>query len=243
KLLSELEDFKIRGTKNWFTIKDGRVDVQPFDVDVKNIAMNIAGSHGLDQTLAYNIKAKIPRSLLGNGTVGAAANKGLDFLAGQASKLGLNIANSEFVNVQIGLTGSVTQPKIDIKLLGGEGESSVADVAKEEVKEQINEIKKEAEAEVKEKVNEQKDLAEARAKEIRDSIQRAAEQKAAAARKKAEAELAKKAEEAKEKIGEEAANKAKELLDGVVTDTVKNEIKDKLKDFNPFKKKKKDGGN
>lgn len=53
----EAKDVKIS-----FTIKDGRVLTQPFDMKVGTINMNLSGSTGLDQTIDYTATVKLPDS-------------------------------------------------------------------------------------------------------------------------------------------------------------------------------------
>jgi hypothetical protein len=133
----------VTDSKNWFTIKNGNVEVKEFDYAVKDLKMKIGGSHGLDNTMDYNIKTAIPRKWLEKAGLGKLTNTGLKALGDQASKLGLNINQSEVVNVLINLTGSISDPKVKFQLLGLDGETSLADAAKETVKAAVEEKKEE----------------------------------------------------------------------------------------------------
>lgn len=53
----EAKDVKIR-----FTIKEGRVTTQPFDLKMGNATMTLAGSTGLDQTIDYTATVSLPES-------------------------------------------------------------------------------------------------------------------------------------------------------------------------------------
>jgi len=115
----------IKNSKNWFEVKNGAVELKPFDYTTDSIAMKISGMNYLEGGMDYKIIAKIPRSKIGKNAVGQAANTGLDFLGKEAGKLGLNEDAGEFVNVQINLRGSATQPKLGFKLLGTDGKTSL----------------------------------------------------------------------------------------------------------------------
>ena len=45
-----------------FTIKDGRVETKPFDIKMGDYNLNLSGSTGLDQTIDYSGKIKLPAS-------------------------------------------------------------------------------------------------------------------------------------------------------------------------------------
>ncbi len=214
------ESMPIGGTKNWFEIQNGVINVQEFDYQLGDIAMKIGGSYGLDQSMNYNIKAQVPREKLGS-TVG----KGLDALSNQAQKLGLNVGNAEFVNLGINLTGKTNDPKVNFKLLGVDGQTSVAEAAKEQVQEQVKEKVAEGKAELEEKKE-----------EIVDSVKTVVQEKVEAVKE----EAAQKAKDVlKDKLGNELGKGIDStLLPGVDTSAVDN-IKKELEKFNPFKKKKK----
>lgn len=227
------EKLKIKGTKNWFEIKDGKVEVKEFDYAVEDIDMKISGFHGLTRDMEYTIKAKIPRSYLESNSIGSAAASGLDALSSQANKLGLNLKQSEFVNVLINLTGSIADPKVGFKLLGTDGEASVADAAKAQIKEELNAQKEELLKEGKEELDEQK-----------EALQEEAQKEIDQAKAQAEAAVKEEKEKLKEQIGKEAEQKASEIL-GEKGKESTDKIKEELDKFNPFKKKKKkkeDGG-
>lgn len=242
--MQTFDKMEIKNSKNWFTIVDGKVEVKPFDYSYKGIDMNIGGWHGLEQDMDYDIKAKIPRALLGDGAVGATASKGLDFLSGQASKLGMNIANGEFINVLINLTGSATKPKVGVKLLGTEGESTVQEEVKESVKEEVDKAKDKAKEEVDKKLEESKAKAKEAADRARDSLATIAKEKADAAIEEAKKKVEEKvSKEVADKVGDKAKEEAEKILGDEGKEKV-DEIKNKLDKFNPFgKKKKKNDGN
>lgn len=46
--------------------ENGRVNVKPFDIKYQDIKINVGGSHGFDQSMAYNIKLDVPAKYLGS---------------------------------------------------------------------------------------------------------------------------------------------------------------------------------
>lgn len=257
---SELNPFKIKDSKNFFKIKNGKFSIEPFTVEYKDVVFEISGSHGINQSLDYTINTKIPRAMLEKSGVGAAANKGLNLLSGQASKLGLDLAQGDYIDLDVLLTGPIMSPKYNLKLKGVTGKSDLEAAAKKKLEAEAEKLKKEAE----ERLAKEKKELEAKAKAEADKLKKEAEAKAKAeaerlrkeaeARVKAEAERLKK--EAEERIKKELGDKAseaakaeaerlkKEAQDRIDAETrkkleeEKKKIQDQLDKYNPFKKKK-----
>ncbi len=84
-----------------FTIKDGRLNTQPFDLKLGAANLNMSGSTGLDQTINYKGKVSLP----------ASATKGL------------------LQNVGFGIGGTFTSPKVtvDLKDAASEAVKSLVD--------------------------------------------------------------------------------------------------------------------
>ncbi|MGB0984585.1 MAG: AsmA-like C-terminal region-containing protein [Saprospiraceae bacterium] len=256
--VDELKALAVKNTKNTFEVKDGFVSVRPFDVKIKDIEMNIGGKHGIMQDMDYDIKMAIPRSMLEKSKATALVNTGIDFLGGQASKLGLNLKQGETINILVKMLGTISKPNVKVKLLGMDG-TSVSDGVKDKVGDELNKIKEDAKA----KADSLKQVAEARLKSEEERIKGLAQAKIDSLKKeaeiKAQAELDKiknkakaKADEeikkATDKLNEEAKKKAAEELKKAtdkIDEDLKNKAKselDKLKNKfkNPFGKKKKD---
>lgn len=221
-------NINIDNTKNWFTIENGKLQLEEYDAQVEGIDMRIGGSYSLTEFLDLDIKAKVPRELLESNQIGAAAGAALGNLQKQASNLGFNFAQGDYIDVLINLTGSINDPKVGLKLLGMSGEDgqSVTESAKDQ-----------AEKAVQEQIEKGKEEVEKKAQEAIDSAKAAAQAKA----EQAAEELKDKAKDAvKDKVGEAVDSTAKKKADEVLDkagEKTKKEIEDKLKKFNPFKKK------
>ncbi len=224
-------NINIANSRNWFTIKDGTLELQEYDAKVKDVAMKIGGTYSITNKMNLNIKAQIPRKLLEQNAVGAAASSGFNLLQKEASKLGLNIKQGEFVNVLINLGGDIMSPKVGLKLLGMDGESSMADAAKDQVK-----------AEAQKAIEEGKQVVKETANKAVDSLKTVATEKMNQAKKELEEKAKKEAEKALGGVVDSTAQKkAEELLDDA-TKGGADKIKENLDKWNPFGKKKKDGG-
>jgi hypothetical protein len=247
--MDELKRFEFKDTKNWLELKNGNVIIKEFDQKVKDIAMKISGSHSLTNEMNYIIKAKIPRKLLEKNPIGSAASTGFNVLLKEASKYGVNIQNSAFVNVQFNLTGSSLAPKVAMKVLGGDGQSSVQDVVKDQANAVINKAKDSVTTRANQELDKLKEKAKQEADKAVDAATQAAQAKLEEAKAKAAEELKKRAGEVvKDKVGQEVGKKVDEQLQKAGGDKLKTEtdkLKDKLDKWDPFGKKKtpENGGN
>lgn len=234
--INALKTIEIKNTKNWLEVKDGKFSVKEFDQKYQDIDMKIGGWHQItNEGMEYKILAKIPRKRL--GAINDLAGKGLDWLNAQASQLGINVNAGEFVNVALTITGTMLAPKVNVKLLGTDGEGqSIQDAAKAKVQEEIDKQKEKLEAKAREEAEKAKQRALDEAEKLKEEARKKAEEEARKLKEKAEAEAKKKLEEEAAKAAAEAAKKAEEKLG----DKAKEEL-DKLKDKLPFGKKK--GGN
>ena len=256
--MDELKTLEIKNSKNFFEIKNGFVSVKPFDLKLKDIQMNIGGKHGIDQDMDYDIKMIIPRKMLEGNKATAAVNTGIDLLSGQASKLGLNLKQGENINVLVNMTGNISKPKINVKLLGMDG-SSVSDDVKDAVGDEVDKIKENAQAKAdslkkvaEQKFQEEEDKFRALAQAKADSLKNAAVKKVEDETKKVVDDVKKKADDEIKKVTDKVGDEAKKKIEdevGKATDKIDEDLKkkaqeelDKLKNKfkNPFKKKKKD---
>jgi hypothetical protein len=225
-----LKKMELANTRNWFEIKDGKVNVKPFNAKVKDIALQIGGSHGLDSDMAYSILTKTPRSALQKSGVGSAVNSGLGLLSAEASKVGVNIAQGEFINVRFDLTGTMTSPKVAMKILPSDGQSTLSEQATGAATALVDKTKDTLTNMATKEIDKVKEKAQAAADKAADSLKAVADKKLKEATDKA-------TQEAKEKLGNAAGEKAGEVL-GTQGQKKVDEVKDKLDKWDPFKKKK-----
>jgi hypothetical protein len=148
--IQSLKEIAVKDVKTAFSFENGRVTVKPFQLKVNDIAMEVAGSHGFDQTLQYGINMVVPRSLLGSQ-----GNALVDNLVSKANTKGVPVQVGDKVNLAVTIGGTIASPviKTDLKSVAGNAVDNVKkqleaeanrriDSAKAVVKDTIKQIKK-----------------------------------------------------------------------------------------------------
>ena len=193
----------------------------------------------------YDFTFKIPRSKFKNNVVGATTETGISFLKNLASKTGYNIEVGSNVNVLVNLSGKLLDPKINFKLLGTDGQS-LEEGAKNAMNETIDKAKDSLIHRAENEIDKNKQKALKEVKRMEDSLRLLAAKKAVEEKRKL---LEKASNEASKYVDSSLINKGKDVLNdklGKEADKILKEggqkevdqIKDKVKDWNPFKKKK-----
>ncbi|MBR2358819.1 MAG: AsmA family protein [Bacteroidaceae bacterium] len=137
---SALKDLNVKDMKIDFTIQEGKVNTKPFDIKVGNMNLNLSGSTGLDQTINYTGKLKLPQSA---GAVAALST------------------------VDLKIEGTFTSPKIsvDTKSMAKQATQAVANKAIEAVGEKLGIDLSDAEKQKETLVNAAKEAADRLVKE------------------------------------------------------------------------------
>lgn len=167
--------------KGWtvFKFKDGRMAIDPTDLKVNDILMNFSGSHGLDNTLNYQVMLDAPTKLL-QGAMGE-----VNSMVSQAKIPGLSNAQlPAALKLKIDVTGNMDNPQLKFGVVGAGG-SSLKDTAKEALEQKKKELEDKAKAELEaqkqkaqEEIDKKKQEAEAKAKAEADRLKKEAEDKA-----------------------------------------------------------------
>lgn len=169
--LERLSHPTIEALRSTIRIQDGRLHVDPFAVGVGGLAMSVAGSSGVDQSIDYTLGLTLPRSGIGDAIVGT--------LAQRASQLGVDLATADSIPLDVRVTGTVSEPAIGLSL--GQATTSLrsaaAQAAEAAVERRVDEAEQRLEAE--------RAAARERARARADSIVAGAEQRAAAVRAEA----------------------------------------------------------
>jgi hypothetical protein len=231
----ELQDaINLENTRNWIEIVEGAVEVKPFDIEVDKIPLTIAGKHGLNMEMDYNIKAAIPRERLDNNALTNAIGESMGALQQKAQQLGFNLERSETVNLLIHLTGNLKDPKFGISMLGADGQTSVQDVVKQTAENEINKQKDRLE----EAVEREKEKLEQKAEDVVDSAKTVLGQQVDSLKKKAGSKVDSLIRTRADSLLKDPARK---VLDTLIKTKEIDQLKKELEEFNPFKKKKKSG--
>ncbi len=168
-----------------FEIKDGRVMIDPLQLNVAQTKVDISGDQGLDMTLNYDVKAAIPTSVIGSG-----ATNLLNTIPGGSSVKEFKLAGH--------IGGTATKPEVSLNLSDMAGNITAA--IKEQVTEVVTQKVEEVKEQVKEEVNKQIDNLMAEAEKQAQNIRDAAKQTADKIRSEANANA--------DKIEKEAASKS-----------------------------------
>ncbi len=238
--VKELANVTMANTKNWFEIINGTIELKEFNKVINGVDLTMHGKHGFGKDMDYNMELVIPRSLLKKNNITNVAESGLGLLEKEAGKLGLNINQGPNLFVNVKMTGNIKSPKFKIT-----PKTSKGGTVSEGVSAGVNS----AVAQAKDSLS--KEIKKQEAK-LRDTLQKRANEELNKAKSKAEKEGQKVIDSLKSKAKTEVINRVDSLTKGVISDSLKqkakdvldkkagdevDKIKDKLKDFNPFKKK------
>jgi hypothetical protein len=116
----DLKKLNLNDVKAKLSFKDGKVNVNPFDIKYQDIKVTVGGTHGFDQTMNYNLKLDVPAKYLGTE-----ANKLI-------AKLSPSDANKlENIPVNAVLIGTFKSPKVTTDM-----KSAVSNLTTQLVKQQ-----------------------------------------------------------------------------------------------------------
>jgi hypothetical protein len=161
--IDALKEVPVKDIKSHFEFANGKVLVKPFALKVKDIDMEIGGMHGFDQSLDYIIAMKVPRKYLG-----ANGNALVNNLAAQATAKGIPVTLSDFIDLNVKMQGSITNPviKTDLKQAAGDVTKELkqqatafiqqkTDSARQTIKDSLTVVKKQVLEDVKGEVAKQ----------------------------------------------------------------------------------------
>jgi len=170
--LNQLKQVNLSNVNISFSFKDGRVNVDPFDVNLAGVKTTIQGSNGFDQTIDYTLAMQIPKSMLGTQ-----ANSLVSGLLGQANAAaGTNLSVPDPVKVKANIGGTVSKPVIKTGL--GEKGGSITEGIKDKAKEEFDKKKQELEDKARAEADKLKKEAEDKARAEADRLKKEAEKKA-----------------------------------------------------------------
>ena len=243
-----LKKIDISSSKNWFSIKDGTVELKEKTFTSNDIGIKISGNHKIKGDMDYDLFLKIPRSKIRNTKVGGQVDKGFSWIVNEASKRGVSVTNGEYIDLKIDITGQLLKPQMKYTIMGSSGKN-MAEQVSDEIKTQIDK----ATDSLKNVVLEKK-------KSLEDTVRSRIESELEKTKEKLMTEAEKKAQEAlgtvKKEVQKELESRVDSVLATTISDSLKKkaeeiiksktgeefkDIKKKIEDFNPFKKKKTTG--
>ncbi len=126
-----LKDMKVKDLNIDFTIKDGRVSTKPFDIKWGEYVMNLSGTTGLDQTIDYAGKVKLPSSLGSYANLSTVDLK----IGGTFTSPKVSLDTKSMANQAVKAVESQALGKLGKKL----GLDSVASANKDSIKKKVTE--------------------------------------------------------------------------------------------------------
>ena len=235
--INELKSIGLENTKNWFEIVDGTVELKPKKFEVKGIDMAIAGSHGYGKDMNYFIEMKVPREMLKQNVVTGILNQGMTKIEAEAAKYGVAIGNGDYINLEVGITGSIVSPKYSIKPVGYES-GGIKQAVEAEIDNQIQIVKDSVNTVIKETKEAVKDTVRTVVNETVDSAKTVVNTKVNEVKDSVKTVLNNKVDSLATQVGlDSLKDKVKDVL-GTGADKEVDKIKDKIKGWNPWGKKK-----
>lgn len=162
-----------------FDVRDGRMHLRPFDVRLGDLRMTVEGSHGIDQSLQYGVRLEAPPGILGEQGQRTVAG-----LLERAGRVGVDLQAADLVQLGLQLTGTVTDPSVEVDL-GGLGETVREGVGRA-VEEEAGRRLREAEEDVEQRVEEATEAGRAEAERLIRQAEERADTVRAEARRLAE---------------------------------------------------------
>lgn len=235
--INELKSIGLENTKNWFEIVDGMVELKPKTFEVKGIDMAIAGTHGYGKDMNYFLEMKVPREMLKQNVVTGILNQGMTKIEAEAAKYGIAIGSGDYINLEVGITGSMQSPKYSIKPVGYES-GGIKQAVEAEIDNQIQTVKDSVNTVITETKETIKDSVNTVVNETIDSAKTVVNTKVNEVKDSVKTILNNKVDSLTTEVGlDSLKDKVKDVL-GTGADKEVDKIKDKIKGWNPWGKKK-----
>ena len=98
------KEINLDGLKTYLNFDNGAVQVKPFDLNYKDIAIQVDGSHSFDRNLAYTATLQVPAKYLGSE------------VSGLIAQLGDQSLEEVTVPVQVNIGGNFSNPNVSTDL-------------------------------------------------------------------------------------------------------------------------------
>lgn len=210
--LNGIENTTLNDVVFRYKFQEGKMITEPFDVKIDRIKANVGGSTAFaDQTIDYDMKAKVPSDMFGAGAATAVAG-----LLGQAnSAIGSNFQVPAELDLTAKITGTIEKPIVKPVFAGGTTsvKEAVVTEIKQELNNQIDKAKEEAVARAREEAARMVAEAQKQADELKAKARTEAARIKGEAYKAADDALAKVSNPLAKVAAQAVAKKAKEEAD------------------------------
>ena len=128
--VNELKELNFKNWANTFSITNGRVNIRDLKVNASHADFLVAGSHGLDGSMDYNLAVKLPVSVSDRVKLQGVGDQLLQFFKDKEGRINLNFK----------VSGMTSDPGVKLDTRAQE------EMAKKALEEKVgNELKKKAE--------------------------------------------------------------------------------------------------
>lgn len=238
--LSSIKNINLKNTKNWITVKNGFVSIKEFNKSIEDVGITIGGNHKINGEMDYKFLFNIPKNKFEQVSKTVQLEKGLEKLNGVLSKTGINGLNFKTLNILVSMKGSLTNPELNLKWVNDKGDEQSASTVGSDLK---NSIKDSLTNRAEQESEKLKERAANELNKYEDSLLKKANEKTDNFKKDI---LEKGSKEATKVIDSNLVKKAKDILNQPLDSLKKpgdkvnvDDIKNKMKEWNPFKKEKK----
>jgi len=204
----------------------------------------VSGKHGLGSGLNYNMLLEVPREYLRQNAITGIIESELSNLEKEASKIGLNLAQGEFLLINIIMKGSINDPTFIVKPVGTSSKK-IEDMAADELERKEEEIKDKINEKVDSTIAAVTDTLFGKSKEIQDSLKKIVNDKVGAFKDSITSQVDTMIRGILDSLGSSGIENPGTIspIDLLKNNSSKeiNDIKKELEKWNRLKKKKKTG--
>lgn len=114
------------------SFSNGKIDVEPFKIQVEGVDVDVKGSHLFDGSMDYELDVNVPAQLLGSD------------ISRQIAQLSSQDMKGMFIDVPVGVSGTFSNPKLNLNL-----QSAVQDLTNKIIQEQKGRLQDKAEDKIR----------------------------------------------------------------------------------------------
>ncbi len=224
--IDQIKEQTLKNVNARFRFEDGKVAVNPFDINLGKIGTTVWGTTSFEQDMDYDLQMNIPKDQIPAAMIKLVEDQVKK--VNNVAKLDLKLI-PDVVKINVDVTGKVSDPKVstDFKEQLLDATGNLKDALIDAGKEKLNEVKDSVKNIVNDKVDDVKEDLEAKKQKILADAQKKADQIKAAGKKSA-ADIRKAADEqAKKLIDEAGSNPLKKRAAELTADKIRKEADEK----------------
>ena len=167
--IASFKSMDIDPLKILFAFDEGKLIIKPLDIMMAGMKANLSGWTAFDNSIGYDLKIKLPKSILG-----AEANNVMNGLIGQANAKGINIGAAETIDLAVLIGGTLMDPTVK-PAIGNWGKNAIGEI-NQNVQQEIDKQKEALEQKAKLEAQKILNAAEQQAKQVIDEARKQSDQ-------------------------------------------------------------------